>query len=212
MGTFPRYLGHYVREVGLLTLEDCINHLTGRAAQRLRLAGRGLVRAGYFADLVLFDPAAVTDTATFDNPKQQAAGISHVIVNGECAIEDGRPTDDWPAAPSGWTLQKADRMTTPPADRLAMATIVADRLAVVRAPEIPDPVALADALAQSGIRALELTFTTPGVLGYLRAAATSKAVLGGTVLTADQARAAIDSGANSLSHRGFGSMSQSRRR
>ena len=92
MGTFPRYLGHYVREVGLLTLEDCINHLTGRAAQRLRLADRGLVRAGYFADLVLFDPAAVTDTATFDNPKQQAAGISHVIVNGECAIEDGRPT------------------------------------------------------------------------------------------------------------------------
>ena len=76
-----------------------------------------------------------------------------------------------------------------------MATIVADRaLAVVRAPEIPDPVALANALAQSGIRALELTFTTPGVLDYLRAAAASKAVLGvGTVLTADQARAAVDS-------------------
>jgi N-acyl-D-amino-acid deacylase len=91
-GTFPRYLGHYVREVGLLRLEDCINHLTGRAAQRLRLADRGFVRTGYAADLVLFDPATVTDTATFDNPKQQALGISHVIVNGECAIEDGRPT------------------------------------------------------------------------------------------------------------------------
>ena len=91
-GTFPRYLGHYVREVGLFGLEDCINHLTGRAAQRLRLADRGIVREGYAADLVLFDPAAITDTATFDNPKQQAAGISHVIVNGECAIEDGRPT------------------------------------------------------------------------------------------------------------------------
>ena len=91
-GTFPRYLGHYVREVGLLGLEDCINHLTGRAAQRLRLADRGFVRTGYAADLVLFDPAAITDTATFDNPKQQALGISHVIVNGQCAIEDGRPT------------------------------------------------------------------------------------------------------------------------
>ena len=91
-GTFPRYLGHYVRELGLLSLEECVNHLTGRAAQRLRLADRGLVRTGYAADLVLFDPATVTDTATFDEPKQQARGISHVIVNGECAIEDGAPT------------------------------------------------------------------------------------------------------------------------
>ena len=89
---FPRYLGHYVREVGLLDLEECVNHLTGRAAQRLRLADRGLVRAGYAADLVLLDPATVTDTATFAEPKQQARGISHVIVNGECAIDDGKPT------------------------------------------------------------------------------------------------------------------------
>ena len=91
-GTFPRYLGHYVREVGLLGLEECVNHLTGRAAQRLRLADRGFVRAGYAADLVLLDPATVTDTATFDEPKQQARGISHVIVNGECAIDEGKPT------------------------------------------------------------------------------------------------------------------------
>jgi 2-dehydro-3-deoxyphosphogluconate aldolase / (4S)-4-hydroxy-2-oxoglutarate aldolase len=82
----------------------------------------------------------------------------------------------------------------------AMSTILADRaLAVVRAPEIPDPVALAGALAQSGIRALEFTFTTPGVLDHLRAATASQAVLGmGTVLTADQARAAVDAGANFL--------------
>ncbi|MCU1700695.1 MAG: 4-hydroxy-2-oxoglutarate/2-dehydro-3-deoxy-phosphogluconate aldolase [Mycobacterium sp.] len=83
---------------------------------------------------------------------------------------------------------------------VAMATILADRaLAVVRAPEIPDPVALSNALAQSGIRAVELTFTTPDVLDYLTAAASSDAVLGmGTVCTADQAKAAIGAGAQFL--------------
>ena len=82
----------------------------------------------------------------------------------------------------------------------AMSTILADRaLAVVRTPEIPDPVALARVLAQSGIRALEFTFTTPGVLDHLRAATASEAVLGmGTVITADQARAAVDVGAKFL--------------
>ncbi|WP_406238179.1 amidohydrolase family protein [Nocardia sp. NBC_01009] len=91
-GTFPRYLGHYVRELAVLELEDCVHHLTGRPADRLRLSDRGLVFTGYTADLVLFDPAAVTDTATFDNPKQQARGIQHVLVNGEFAIENGAPT------------------------------------------------------------------------------------------------------------------------
>ena len=83
---------------------------------------------------------------------------------------------------------------------VAMATILHDRaLAVVRAPEIPDPVALSNALAQSGIRAVELTFTTPGVLDYLTAAGSSDAVLGmGTVCTADQAKAAIHAGAQFL--------------
>jgi 2-dehydro-3-deoxyphosphogluconate aldolase/(4S)-4-hydroxy-2-oxoglutarate aldolase len=82
----------------------------------------------------------------------------------------------------------------------AMATIVADwALAVVRAPEIPDPVALANVLAKSGIRVVELTFTTPRVLDHLLAAATSEAVVGvGTVLTADQARSAVDVGAKFL--------------
>ena len=82
----------------------------------------------------------------------------------------------------------------------AMAAIVADRaLAVVRAPEIPDPVALANVLAKSGIRVVELTFTTPRVLDHLLAATTSEAVLGvGTVLTADQARSAVAVGAKFL--------------
>ncbi|MEU7767863.1 D-aminoacylase [Nocardia sp. NPDC049190] len=91
-GTFPRYLGHYVRDLGVLGLEDCVHHLTGRPADRLRLRDRGLVRPGYAADLVVFDPATVADAATFDHPKQQARGIRHVLVNGEFAIENGAPT------------------------------------------------------------------------------------------------------------------------
>ncbi|MBL1078027.1 D-aminoacylase [Nocardia sp. 2] len=91
-GTFPRYLGHYVRELGLLGLEECVNHLTARPAQRLRLRDRGLIRAGHAADLVLFDPETVIDTATFDDPKQQCRGIPYVIVNGRMAIDGGKPT------------------------------------------------------------------------------------------------------------------------
>jgi N-acyl-D-amino-acid deacylase len=91
-GTFPRYLARYVRELGVLGLEECVAHLTGRAARRLRLTDRGLVRAGYAADLVLFDPATVADTATFDEPRQAAAGIPWVLVNGVPVIEDGRHT------------------------------------------------------------------------------------------------------------------------
>ncbi|QIS11177.1 N-acyl-D-amino-acid deacylase family protein [Nocardia arthritidis] len=91
-GTFPRYLARYVRELGVLGLAECVHHLTGRPARRLRLRERGLIRAGYAADLVLFDPATITDTATFENPKQRARGIAHVLVNGRFAIENGTPT------------------------------------------------------------------------------------------------------------------------
>ncbi|SFQ67864.1 N-acyl-D-amino-acid deacylase [Amycolatopsis arida] len=91
-GTFPRYLARYVRELGVLDLAECVAHLTGRAARRLRLPDRGLVRPGYAADLVLFDPDTVADTATFDDPRQPAAGIPYVFVNGVAAIDGGRPT------------------------------------------------------------------------------------------------------------------------
>lgn len=93
-GTFPRYLGHYCRELGLFSLEECVGHLTGRAAARLGLRDRGLVRAGYAADLVLFDPDTVADTATYDRPRSPAAGIPYVLVNGEFAMDDGRRTDN----------------------------------------------------------------------------------------------------------------------
>ena len=92
-GTFPRYLGHYCRDLGVFSLEECVGHLTGRAATRLRLRDRGLVREGYAADLVLFDPDAVADTATYAQPRQAAAGIPYVLVNGELALDDGKRTD-----------------------------------------------------------------------------------------------------------------------
>jgi N-acyl-D-amino-acid deacylase len=91
-GTFPRYLARYVRELGVLSLEECVAHLTGRAARRLRLTDRGLVREGYAADLVLFDPSTVADTATFDEPRQPATGIPYVLVNGVPVIDGGRHT------------------------------------------------------------------------------------------------------------------------
>jgi N-acyl-D-amino-acid deacylase len=92
-GTFPRYLGHYVRELGVLSLEECVAHLTSRPAARLRLEDRGLVREGYRADLVLFDPRTVAAGATYENPRTLPTGIPYVFVDGRFVIEDGRRTD-----------------------------------------------------------------------------------------------------------------------
>lgn len=92
-GTFPRYLGHYVRDEKVLSLEECVSHLTSRAAARLGLSDRGLVREGMVADLVLFDPLTVKDTATFADPRSPAVGIPYVMVNGRLAMDGGRRTD-----------------------------------------------------------------------------------------------------------------------
>ncbi|MFI0900352.1 amidohydrolase family protein [Streptomyces sp. NPDC020983] len=92
-GTFPHYLGHYVRELGVLGLEECVAHLTGRPAARLGLPDRGLVREGYRADLVLFDPETVAAGATYDRPRTPPAGIPYVLIDGRFVIEDGRRTD-----------------------------------------------------------------------------------------------------------------------
>ncbi|MGC5346309.1 D-aminoacylase [Streptomyces sp. AM 4-1-1] len=91
-GTFPQYLGRYVRELGVLTLEECVAHLTSRPAARLRLPDRGQVREGYRADLVLFDPATVAAGSTFDAPRTLPVGIPHVLIDGRFVIEDGRRT------------------------------------------------------------------------------------------------------------------------
>ena len=88
-GTFARYLGHYTRELGVLTLEECVRHLAATPAARLGLTDRGVIREGAVADLVLFDADTVADRATFEQPRLPAEGIVHVLVGGEFAVRDG---------------------------------------------------------------------------------------------------------------------------
>jgi N-acyl-D-amino-acid deacylase len=95
-GTFPRILGHYVREEKVLTLEDAVRRMTSLAAQRLGLKDRGLLREGYWADIVVFDPNRVSDKATFTKPKQYPEGINYVLVNGRLVIDRGNHTGERP--------------------------------------------------------------------------------------------------------------------
>ncbi|MCD2167370.1 N-acyl-D-amino-acid deacylase family protein [Comamonas koreensis] len=88
-GTFPRVLGHYSRELGLFPLETAVWKMTGLTAQVFGIEKRGVLAEGHYADLCIFDPQTVRDTATFDDPKQPAAGIDCVIVNGAIAYEQG---------------------------------------------------------------------------------------------------------------------------
>ncbi|MGD9932508.1 MAG: amidohydrolase family protein [Dehalococcoidia bacterium] len=88
-GTMPRILGHYVRERGVLPLEVAIQRMTGMACERFGLAGRGLVKEGHWADLVLFNEQTVIDLATYKDPKQEPQGIQMVVVNGQVAIDHG---------------------------------------------------------------------------------------------------------------------------
>lgn len=91
-GTFARVLGRYAREAGLLPMEAAVHRMTGMAAAKFGLRDRGVVRAGAFADLVVFDPAAIIDTGTYREPKRYPAGIAHVFVNGVAVVRDGRHT------------------------------------------------------------------------------------------------------------------------
>jgi N-acyl-D-amino-acid deacylase len=95
-GTFPRVLGKYVREEGVLTLEDAIRKMTSLPAQRLRLRDRGLIRTGMYADITIFDPKRVLDKATFAESHRYAEGIVHVLVNGEMVIDNGAHTGAFP--------------------------------------------------------------------------------------------------------------------
>ena len=95
-GTFTRVLGKYVREDSVLTLEDAVRKMTSATAQRLALADRGLLRAGMFADVVIFDPATVADRATFPQPHQVSTGVRDVFVNGVAVVRDGKHTGATP--------------------------------------------------------------------------------------------------------------------
>ena len=95
-GTYPRVLAKYVREEGLLSLEEAVRKMTSAPANRLGLTDRGLVRPGMRADLVLFDAAAVRDEATFQEPERYPVGIEWVFVNGVAVIAAGDPTGALP--------------------------------------------------------------------------------------------------------------------
>jgi dihydroorotase/N-acyl-D-amino-acid deacylase len=92
-GTFPRVLGRYARDLQLLTLEAAIHKMTGLTAARLGLRDRGTLRAGAFADVVVFDATAIADKSTFEQPHQYPVGIDYVFVNGVAALDAGRFTD-----------------------------------------------------------------------------------------------------------------------
>ena len=108
-GTFPRILRKYVREEKKLTLEDAIRKFSALPAQRMRLADRGVLKAGMWADVVVFDPETIRDVATFENPNQLSEGMRFVLVNGVPVIEEGQ--DDECAAGEGaargWTVTDA---------------------------------------------------------------------------------------------------------
>jgi dihydroorotase/N-acyl-D-amino-acid deacylase len=95
-GTFPRILRKYVREEKKLTLEDAIRKFTALPAQRMRFADRGVLKAGMWADVVVFDPDTVHDVATFENPNQLSEGMRFVLVNGVPVIDEGKMTNALP--------------------------------------------------------------------------------------------------------------------
>lgn len=106
-GTFPRVLGHYSRDVGLMPLEQAVHRMTGLPAAEFGFADRGVIRPGAYADITLFNPLTVKDTATFEAPMQPAAGIDLVMVNGRPVWRDGSATGERPGKPI--RLEDTDR-------------------------------------------------------------------------------------------------------
>jgi len=92
-GTFARLLGKYVREEKVISLEEAVRRLTSLPAGNLKIARRGSLKPGHFADVVVFDPATIADHATFEKPHQYATGVSHVFVNGVLTLADGKHTN-----------------------------------------------------------------------------------------------------------------------
>ena len=108
-GSFPRVLGHYARDRGLFSLETAVHKMTGLPAARFGLRGRGLIQVGCAADLVLFDPALIRDTASFADPMRAASGIVQVYVNGVLSWQDGAGT----GARAGQVLRRSAAQGAP---------------------------------------------------------------------------------------------------
>jgi N-acyl-D-amino-acid deacylase len=95
-GTFPRVLGRYARDEGVLTMADAVHRMTGMPAAKFGLTDRGVIEPGAFADVVVFDPETVIDRGTYQDPRQYPAGIPHVFVNGTAVVRDGKHTGQRP--------------------------------------------------------------------------------------------------------------------
>ncbi|MFN8373151.1 MAG: amidohydrolase family protein [Anaerolineae bacterium] len=95
-GSHARFLAHYTRDLGLLTWEEAVRKMTSAAARRIGCLDRGILRPGFAADLVVFDPETIRDTATYENPRQHPEGIYHVAVNGELVVENEQITGKTP--------------------------------------------------------------------------------------------------------------------
>ena len=112
-GTFARVLGKYARDDGVISLEEAIRKMTSLPAANIGIRERGSLTEGYFADVVVFDPATVRDHATFAEPLQYATGVEHVFVNGEQVLKDGDHTGATPGRVvrgpgwTGWEEQEA---------------------------------------------------------------------------------------------------------
>ena len=98
-GSFPRILGQYVRDEQLLPLEEAVRKMTSKAAIRVHLNDRGILRPGMMADITVFDPARIRDAATFNDPNHYAVGVTHVFVNGKRVVADGAITSERPGRP-----------------------------------------------------------------------------------------------------------------
>ena len=95
-GTFPRILGHYVRDEKVLRLEEAIRKMTSQPATRVHLQDRGILRPGMAADVTVFDPVTIRDVATFENPMHYSVGVRYVLVNGRAVLADGKITSERP--------------------------------------------------------------------------------------------------------------------
>ena len=107
-GCFPRKIGRYAIEDRVVSLAQAVRSATGLPADVLRLPERGYLREGYFADVVVFDPATVADRATYEKPHQYAVGVRHVFVNGTAVLKDGEHTGAKPGR-ALWGPGKAEK-------------------------------------------------------------------------------------------------------